>query len=44
MLDRNGNKMTAEKLNDDGVVLLIGAIFGLYDCRCQRDSPKVWNR
>ena len=31
MLDKNGNKMTAEKLNDDGVVLLIGAIFGLYD-------------
>ena len=31
MLDRKGNKMTAEKLNDDGVVLLIGCIFGLYD-------------
>jgi len=31
MIDRNGNKMTAEKLNDDGVVLLIGCIFGLYD-------------
>jgi len=31
MLDRNGNKMTAEKLNNDGVVLLIGCIFGLYD-------------
>lgn len=30
MLDRNDNKITAEKLNDDGVVLLIGAIFGLY--------------
>jgi len=31
MLDRNGNKMTAEKLNNDGVVLLIVCIFGLYD-------------
>ena len=31
MTDKNGNKMTAEKLNDDGVVLLIGCIFGLYD-------------
>jgi len=44
MLDKNGNKMTAEKLNDDGVVLLIGAIFGLYDGyarfdpRCRSDD------
>lgn len=41
MLDRNGNKMTAEKLNDDGVVLLIGAIFGLYDGWNRVDKENV---
>jgi len=38
MLDKNGNIMTAEKLNDDGVVLLICAIFGLYNGYDRHDS------
>ena len=38
MLDKNGNTMTAEKLDNDGAVLLICAIFGLYDNYDRHDS------
>lgn len=33
MLDRNGNEMSAKMLNDDGVVLLLCAVFMGNDCR-----------
>lgn len=38
MLNRNGREMTAEELNDDGVVFLICTIFGLYDGYDRCDS------
>lgn len=41
MTDIRGNKMTADKLNDDGVVLLIGTIFGLYDGRERVDKENA---
>lgn len=40
MYDCNGNKMTAEKLNDDGVVYLLCTIFGLYDGWERYDSKQ----
>lgn len=38
MLDKNGKEMTADKLNDDGVVLIICTIFGLYDDTIYRNE------
>lgn len=38
MFDIRGNKMTADKLNDDGVVLLICTVFGWYGSHERTDK------
>lgn len=43
MLDKYGNTMTADKLNDDGAVYLLCTIFGLYDGYERYDSHTQCN-